>query len=314
MLKLGSTEIKGRFSLAPMAGVSDFAFREICSSMGAALTVTEMVSAKALVYKDEKTKSLLYSSGKDMPLACQIFGHEPDVMAEAASLALEISKAQILDINMGCPVGKIVRAGDGSALMNDLPLASSIIKAVKAAVSVPVTVKFRKGPDSGHVNAVEFARMCEASGADMITVHGRTRDMMYDGEPLYDYIRLAKQSVHIPVFANGGIDSEEKAIVMMEKTGADGIMLARYGFENPLMFSKLCGRKSEDTKGSLLLEQLTIAEECYEEQFVLSYIKKLASYFMKKMPGTKQYKQELFRCGSIAELRRLIGNIFRESE
>ena len=152
--------------------------------------------------------------------------------------------------------------------------------------------------------------MCEASGADMITVHGRTRNMMYDGEPLYDYIRLAKEYVKIPVFANGGIDSVEKAHLMMEKTGADGVMLARYGFENPLIFSELTGSNITVSKRDLIMEQIDITEECFDELYVLTYIKKLASYFMKKLPGTKRYKLDLYKSGSIPQMRKLLGEIF----
>jgi tRNA-dihydrouridine synthase len=173
-----------------------------------------------------------------------------------------------------------------------------------------VSVKGRIGMNRQRIVIEEFARMCEASGADMITVHGRTRDMMYEGRPLYEYIKLAKQSVSIPVFANGGIYSKEDAEEMMEKTGADGIMLARYGFENPLLFSELTGTPSCDTKYSLLMEQLETAGECYDELYVLTYIKKLASYFMKKLPGTKQIKQRLYKCGNISELKNILGEIF----
>ena len=187
--------------------------------------------------------------------------------------------------------------------------AAKIIEACKRSGKV-VSVKCRIGMNPQKIVIEEFARMCEQSGADMITVHGRTRDMMYDGEPLYDLIKLAKQSVKIPVFANGGIDSKAAAVEMMEKTGADGIMLARYGFENPLIFAELTGKTWSDTKYSLLMEQLEIAEECFDEQYVLSYVKKLASYFMKKLPGTKQYKLDLYRCGSMSELRRILGLIF----
>ena len=165
MVKIGSVEITGRFTLAPMAGVSDFAFRAVCREQGAALTTTEMVSAKALVYKDEKTKSLLYVPPEEHPCAVQIFGHEPEIMAEAAGMALGYSGADILDINMGCPVGKVVKSGDGSALMKSPELAGRIIEAVVAAVDKPVTVKFRKGWDNGSVNAVEFAKICEQAGA-----------------------------------------------------------------------------------------------------------------------------------------------------
>lgn len=311
-ITVGGIRLQSNILMAPLAGYTCFPFRLMVERLGAGTAYTEMVSSDGLKYDDRATAKLLYTDEREKLKCVQLLGSVPMVF-ERAVKSRQLEKFDIIDINMGCPVPNVIKAGEGSALLEDLPRASRIIEACKRSGKV-VSVKCRIGMNRQKIVIEEFARMCEASGADMITVHGRTRDMMYDGEPLYDYIRLAKQSVHIPVFANGGIDSEEKAIVMMEKTGADGIMLARYGFENPLMFAGLCGRKSEDTKGSLLLEQLTIAEECYEEQFVLSYIKKLASYFMKKMPGTKQYKQELFRCGSIAEMRRLIGNIFRESE
>ena len=311
-ITVGGIRLQSNILMAPLAGYTCFPFRLMVERLGAGTAYTEMVSSDGLKYDDRATAKLLYTDEREKLKCVQLLGSVPMVF-ERAVKSRQLEKFDIIDINMGCPVPNVIKAGEGSALLEDLPRASRIIEACKRSGKV-VSVKCRIGMNRQKIVIEEFARMCEASGADMITVHGRTRDMMYDGEPLYDYIRLAKQSVHIPVFANGGIDSEDKAIVMMEKTGADGIMLARYGFENPLMFAGLCGRKSEDTKGSLLLEQLTIAEECYEEQFVLSYIKKLASYFMKKMPGTKQYKQELFRCGSIAEMRRLIGNIFRESE
>ena len=165
MVKIGDIELRGNLTLAPMAGVTDFAFRRVCRGLGAALTTTEMVSAKALVYKDEKTKSLLYIPEDEHPCAAQIFGHEPDVMAEAAVMAREISGADIIDINMGCPVGKVVKSGDGSALMRTPELAEEIIRSVVKSADCPVTVKFRKGWDNGSVNAVDFARMCEDSGA-----------------------------------------------------------------------------------------------------------------------------------------------------
>ena len=209
-MKIGNVEIKGRLSLAPMAGVTDFAFRSVCMAQGAALTTTEMVSAKALVYKDEKTKSLLYIPENEHPSAVQIFGHEPEVMAEAAPMALELSGADILDINMGCPVGKIVKSGDGSALMKDIELAGKIISAVVAAVDKPVTVKFRKGWDGGSVNAVEFAKMCRQAGASAIAVHGRTRVQMYSGRADWDIIRDVKKAVDIPVTANG---EDRKSVV-----------------------------------------------------------------------------------------------------
>ena len=235
-IHIGNIELHGRVTLAPMAGVTDFAFRALCREQGAALTTTEMISAKALVYKDEKTKALLYRPEDERPCAVQIFGHEPEVMAEAAGLALELSSADILDINMGCPVGKIVKSGDGSALMRDPELAGRIVEAVKAAVPVPVTVKFRKGWDGGSVNAVDFARVLESAGADALAVHGRTRVQMYAGKADWDVIREVKAAVKIPVTANGDVFSGEDAAHILRYTGADLCMIGRGAFGNPWLF------------------------------------------------------------------------------
>ena len=239
MVKIGNVEICGPLTLAPMAGVTDAPFRALCRAQGAALTCTEMVSAKALVYHDEKTKQLLWSPPDEHPAAVQIFGHEPEVMAEAAPMALAYSGADILDINMGCPAPKVANNGAGSALMKDPQLAGEIIYAVAEAVDLPVTVKLRKGWDKAHPNVVELAQIAEQNGAAAVTVHGRTREEMYSGHADWDCIRRVKAAVHIPVIGNGDVTDVQSAALLLEQTGCDAIMIGRGAMGNPWLFRQI---------------------------------------------------------------------------
>ena len=237
-MQIGSVTLAGRLALAPMAGVTDLAFRQICREHGAALTVTEMVSTKALCYQDRKTPRLLALGEDEHPAAAQVFGHEPETMAEGAKIARAVSGCDIIDINMGCPAPKIVNNGDGSALMRDPALAARVIEAVVKAVDVPVTVKFRKGWDEKSVNCVEFARMAEAAGATAITIHGRTRAQQYSGKADWDAIRAVKQAVSIPVFANGDVAEPADAVRILEYTGADAVMIGRGALGDPWIFER----------------------------------------------------------------------------
>ena len=238
-MQIGSVMLAGRLVLAPMAGVTDRAFRQICREHGAALTVTEMVSTKALCYQDKKTPALLSLAADEHPAAAQIFGHEPETMAEGARIARAVSGCDIIDINMGCPAPKIANNGDGAALMRDPALAARVIEAVVSAVDVPVTVKFRKGFDDDHVNAVEIAKIAESCGVAAVAVHGRTREQYYSGRADWDIIRQVKEAVKIPVIGNGDIFEPQDAKRMLEETGCDGLMIGRGARGNPWIFKRI---------------------------------------------------------------------------
>jgi len=221
--------------LAPLAGISDSPFRRICRRYGADIVCTEMISSRGIYYKDKKTAELLSFSDEEQPIGIQLFGNEPEIMAYAASVICE-RKPSFIDINMGCPMPKIVNNGDGCALMKNPVLAGKIIEAVVKAANVPVTVKFRSGYTAETVNAVEFAKIAEQSGASQITVHPRTHDMLYSGTADREIIKAVKESVKIPVVGNGDIFSPESAKEMLERTGCDGLMIARGAFGNPFIF------------------------------------------------------------------------------
>ena len=317
-MEIGNTVLSGRCLLAPMAGVTDYAFRRICREKGAALTTTEMISARALTYGDKKTETLLYIPKDEHPSAVQIFGHEPETMAEAARIALELSGADILDINMGCPVGKIVRAGDGSALMQNLPLAEAILKAVCSAVSVPVTVKFRKGFDGGHVNAPEFARMAEAAGASAVAVHGRTRAQMYSGRADWDIIREVKRSVSIPVAANGDVFTPEDASHILRYTGADFVMIGRGAFGNPWIFQQVnallngTAPPSEPDlaeKMDTAVRQIELLAEQRGEHSACLEARHQMAWYLHGVAHASFYRQQITQVSTLADVKKIAAGV-----
>ncbi len=270
-----------------MAGFTDLAFRHMCLDAGAGLVCTEMVSSKALHYKNKKTEELLEIFENDKPTAVQIFGHEPEIMAEAVQNPL-LERFDVIDINMGCPARKIVSNGDGSALLKDIPLARKIIEACVKATTKPITVKFRIGYEEGENIAVEFAKMCEQAGASAITVHGRTTSQGYAGKVDYDTIRLVKESVKIPVFANGDCRSKEDYHKILELTKADGIAIGRASVGSPEIFSEITGTELFKTK----LEQIKFHYENliqkYGESFSVKYMRShLAGYLSGKYKNSQ---------------------------
>ncbi|MCP4159717.1 MAG: tRNA-dihydrouridine synthase family protein [Deltaproteobacteria bacterium] len=311
-LRLGNIIIPSNVLMAPLAGYTCYPFRVLCSELGAGLCFTEMVSCNGLKYKNSATEKLLFTTSDEKIKAAQLLGCDPRVM-EKMSKSDYLARFDIIDINMGCPVPNVFKSGNGSALLGDLKKASAIIKGCKKSGKA-VTVKFRVGIKEDAMISGEFAKMCEDSGADMITVHGRSRNMMYQGTPYFDQIEQAKSVVGIPVIANGGIFSKDDADKMMNLTGADGVMIARYGLQNPFIFSELTNKEIKKNKYTIISEQIDLTAKYYDETYTISYIKKLASYCMKKRKGTKQFKTELFRCGNITELKDIIKKIFYEQE
>lgn len=253
--------------LAPMAGVTDWAFRTVCAELGADVTVTEMVSSRAMVYQDKKSVGLLGRTPSGT-FGAQLFGNDPEIMAKAAQLVLQRGPCDFIDLNMGCPVPKIAGNGDGSALMRDPALAARIVEAVVRAVPVPVTVKTRKGWDKGSVNAVEFAKAVEQAGAAAIAIHGRTKTMMYSGTADWDIIAEVKQAVSIPVAANGDVDSAEAAVRCLKRTGADMVMIGRAAFGNPWIFQQ--ARAAMDGAAVPPLPPLSARVETAVRQFELA--------------------------------------------
>ena len=319
-MRLGTIEIPDGAILAPMAGVTDFAYREICVGLGAAATVTEMVSAKALCYGDKKTASLLRRS-EGAVCGVQIFGSEPEIMARGAQLALELSRCDFVDINMGCPMPKIVNNGEGSALMKDPQLAGRIVRAVADAVDVPVTVKTRKGWDKSHVNVVELAKIAEDNGAAAIAVHGRTKTMLYSGAADWDVIAKVKQAVSVPVIANGDVDSPEAAVRCKNRSGADAVMVGRACFGDPWLFARiraaLAGQPVPELpplreRMETALHQMELAREDKGEHIACLEARKHLAWYLRGVAYSNYYKQEISRIGTMEDVVRVVRGIQRD--
>lgn len=307
-VKIGNISVPNNLFAAPLAGYTDFAFRKLCYRFGAGLCFTEMVSAKGLKYNNEGTRALLYKSPEEKNTAAQLFGSDPEIL-RAACESEALAPFEIIDLNMGCPVPKIYKNGEGSALLNDLPRAEKIISACKKSGKT-ITVKFRIGVDEKHIVGTEFAKMCEAAGADLVTVHGRTRDKYYAGEPDFAEIARVKQSVRIPVIANGGVFTKADAERMIEKTGADGVMLARAILYDPHVFAEIRGESETWDIRAAILQQIEDMLPVCGEKFTVVQMRKMASFYIKGRRNCAQYKNRLFAADNLSALRALIDEIF----
>lgn len=313
-LNIGGVPLKSHAVLAPMAGVSDRAYRELCVRFGAAYCVSEMVSSKALSFNSKKSEELMEISDLERPCGIQIFGDDPKCMADAAKHALE-NKPDIIDINMGCPAPKISSNGSGSALMKNPRLCGEIVKAVTAVTDIPVTVKIRKGWDDDSVNAVEVAKICESAGAAAITVHGRTRQQYYKPPVDYDIIRAVRESVSVPVIANGDIDSAERAKAVMDITGCDLVMIGRATLGNPWIFSqinaflenpnvKIHTPDLEERLG-VMIEHIGKMVEYKGEHMAMLQARKLVVGYFKGMKGAAALRNEAGKIKTLDDLYEL---------
>lgn len=309
-LKIGNVEIKNNVFLAPMAGITDMAYRLICKEFGAGLTYTEMVSAKGIYYNDEKTQLLTKVDERERPVAIQIFGSDPDIMADVAQKMSE--KAEIIDINMGCPAPKVVKNDDGSKLMLNPQLIDEITYKVVKASKVPVTVKIRKGWNDSNVNAIEIAQILEKNGISAVAVHGRTREQFYSGNADWDIIKKVKQSVNIPVIGNGDVVDFESAEKMVKYTGCDAVMIGRAALGNPWIFKEVLERQKVEVSPKELFKVISkhydLLTDLKGEYIAVREMRKHISWYIKGLSSATQIRKQINELESKEEVINLLYN------
>ena len=319
-MKIGNIEVKNPVFLAPMAGVTDWAYRTVCAELGAGVTVTEMVSSRALVYQDKKSRKLLRKNEGSI-CGAQIFGNDPEIMAEGARLALEISGCDFIDINMGCPMPKIAQSGDGCGLMRTPELAGDIVKAVTKAVEVPVTIKCRLGWDKGNLNVLDFTKRMEDNGAAMVAVHGRTRAMLYSGVADWDMIIKVKEQLSIPVIANGDITGGETAVKCLKRTGADGIMIGRSVFGDPWVFEEVAyalrgeeypGRPCLADRIAVAVRQFQLSEQDHGEKIACLEARKHFAWYLRGVSHSSYYKNQITSLTTMEDIYRVAKDVVRD--
>ena len=308
-MKIKNIEIANGLILAPMAGITDKAFRTLCKEFGVGLTVTEMVSVKGLYYKSKKTEELLDISNIEIPCAVQLFGHEPEIFSSVIKSGI-LDKFDIIDINMGCPAPKIVKNGDGSSLMKDLNLASEIIKACVESTDKPITVKFRKGFYKTDDKLIEFAQICESSGASAITVHPRTREDFFSGEIDIEDIKKVKQAVNIPVIGNGDV-VDENSYKKMLSSGCDGVMIGRASFGCPEIFSILQGKEVKQTKLEIIKEHLSLLRQDFEDSYIVKLFKKHILAYLAGFKNANELKRQIVLVNDLKQIETMLEEFFK---